>query len=237
MYEHIFSNHSLKPVHQYPVFTNSEGLVWPSVLLLFCFALFVFLKITAPSKLINTFRSSYSIQAIRQLERDEFNPFNPASFGLSLVFILMLNFFLYKVNSEFNQILTEQKDIWQFLFLLLITCLFLPFKFGIKKLLGFITDTTHLTNELFYNNLVINQSLGMILLPAMAIVELSGFNPLYTLITSFIIISVSYVIKLYRGIMFSLIENRIGLLQVFIYLCALEILPFLVFTKYIITTF
>lgn len=237
MYEHIFSNHSLKPVHRYPVFTNSEALIWPSVLLLFCFALIVFLKITAPSKLINTFRSSYSIQAIRQLEREEFNPFNPSSFGLSLVFLLMFNFFLYKVNSEFNQILTQQKDIWQFLFLMLITCLFLPFKFGMKKLVGIITDTSHLTNELFYNNLVINQSLGMILLPAMAVVELSGFNPLYTLITCLIIIAVSYLIKLYRGIMFSLIENRIGLLQVFIYLCALEILPFLVFTKYIITTF
>jgi hypothetical protein len=237
VYEHIFRNHYLRPLHEYPIFNNKEDLIWPSVLLLFCLTLFVILKISSPGKLINTFHSSYSLQAIKQMEREEFNPFNPVSFILSLNFILMLSFYVYKINNEFNHILTEQKDIWQFIFILTTLCAFLPLKYTIKKIIGFITDTTSLTNELFYNNLVINQSLGLILLPSMGIVELSGFNPLYTLITVTIIILISFVIKLYRGMIFSIIDNRIGILQVFVYLCALELLPFLVFIKFIITTF
>jgi len=237
VYEHIFRDHNLKPVHNFAVFNNGEDLIWPSALLLFCFMLFVLLRIASSNKLINTFRSSYSLQAIKQLEREEFNPFNPTSFILSLIFILMLGFFLYKINNEFNQILVEEEEHWQFAFILLLLCLFLPLKFGFKKLIGFITNTTSLNNELFYNNLVINQSLGLILLPSMAIVELSGFNPLYTLITSFILVAIGFLIKLYRGVIFSLFDNQIGLLQVFVYLCALELLPFLVFTKFIITTF
>ncbi len=116
-------------------------------------------------------------------------------------------------------------------------CLFLPVKFGLKKIIGFVSETPALTTELFYNNLVINQSLGLILLPIMAIIEFSRAGAFYVLIATSIIIASSMLIKLYRGLIFSLFENHIGLLQVFIYLCALEILPFLVFIKFIVINF
>jgi hypothetical protein len=116
-------------------------------------------------------------------------------------------------------------------------CFFLPVKFGLKKIIGFVSETPALTTELFYNNLVINQSLGLILLPIMAIIEFSRVGVIYVLIATSIIIATSMLIKLYRGLIFSLFENHIGLLQVFIYLCALEILPFLVFIKFIVINF
>jgi len=239
VYEHIFSGHNLKPVNDYPLFNNSSPLFWPSILLIICVALFVFLRITTFPKIISILRSSYSMQSVKQLEREEFNPFNPTSFVLSSLFVLMLSFFLYKVNGEFQQlqILKQKSDLSQFAFFILCVCIFLPIKFGIRKIVGHISNEPALTNEIFYNNLVINQTLGMILLPIMVIVEFSHLNPVYLLIATGIIIATSLCIKLYRGVVFSLFENHIGLLQVFIYLCALEILPFLVFLKFIMTNF
>lgn len=212
-------------------------MIWPSLIILFCFIILVYLRITSFQKMLNTIRSSYSMQAIKQLEREEFNPFNPTSFALSLLFILMLAFFLFKLNSEFGGVLMQRSEISQYLFFVLCICLFLPFKFGIKKIVGFVCDTPNLFNEIFYNNLVINQSLGVLLLPIMIVVEFSQVNPAYLLIATGILISMGLLMKLYRGVVFSLFDNHIGLLQVFIYLCALEILPFLVLLKFIITNF
>lgn len=238
MYEHIFNGHNLKPVDQYPLFNNSSPLIWPSVILIFCVGLFVFLRIATYPKILAILRSSYSMQSVRQLEREEFNPFNPVSFVLSLLFVLVFSFFLYKLNSEFKlQILTQRSDLAQYIFFATCVCVFLPLKFGIRKFIGLISDEPLLTNEIFYNNLVINQSLGILLLPIMVVIEFSHLKPAYLLIATGIIIAGSLCIKLYRGIVFSLFENHIGLLQVFIYLCALEILPFLVFLKFIITNF
>lgn len=221
------------------MFNNSSPLMWPSVILIFCIGLFVFLRITTYPKIVAILRSSYSIQSIKQLEREEFNPFNPTSFVLSLLFVMMLSFFLYKVNSEFPnlRILQQRTDLAQYTFFIICVCIYLPVKFGIRKAIGFIGNEKVLTNEIFYNNLVINQSLGILLLPIMVVVELSHVETVYPLIATAIIIASSLCIKLYRGIVFSLFENHIGLLQVFIYLCALEILPFLVFLKFIMTNF
>lgn len=237
MYNHIFNDHNLKPIHQYAIFNNSSQFIWPSVMIIFCFVVFIFLRITSYSKVINTFRSSYSIQSVRQLEREEFNPFNPASFSLSLLFILLFSFFIYKINGEFRYILTQKPSLTQYLFFVGCVCLFLPIKFGVRKLIGHISNQASLTNELFYNNLVINQSFGLLLLPIMVVVEFSKVGANYALIATLILFAATLVIKLYRGVLFSLFENHIGLLQVFIYLCALEILPFLVFIKFIISNF
>lgn len=237
MYEHIFYHHNLKPIHQYAVFNNSSPLIWPSVVIVLGFCIFIFLKITAYSKIVNTFRSSYSIQAVRQMEREEFNPFNPTSFALSFLYIMMLAFFLYKLNAQFGHILSQKSDLSQFLFFVLCICIFLPIKFGLKKIVAIITDTPDLSTELYYNNLVINQSLGLVMLPTMAVIEFSKINVIYVLIATIILLFTGMCMKLFRGIVFSLFENHIGLLQVFIYLCALEILPFLVFIKFIVTNF
>jgi hypothetical protein len=239
MYEHIFTDHNLKPINQYAIFNNSSPLVWPSVILILCVGLFVFLRVTSFSKVTAILRSSYSIQSIKQLEREEFNPFNPTSFVLSLLFVLMLSFFLYKINTEFSglRILQQRTDLAQYTFFIGCVCVYLPVKFGIRKVMGFVSNEGALTNEIFYNNLVINQTLGVVLLPIMIVVELSHISPAYLLIATGIIITTSLFIKLYRGIVFSLFENHIGLLQVFIYLCTLEILPFLVFLKFIMTNF
>jgi hypothetical protein len=207
--------------------------------MILCVGLFVFLRITAFSKVTAILRSSYSIQSIKQLEREEFNPFNPTSFILSLLFVLMLSFFLYKINDEFPgiRILQQRTDLAKYIFFIGCVCIYLPVKFGIRKVIGFVSNEGALTNEIFYNNLVINQTLGILLLPIMIVVELSHMRPAYLLIATGIIIATSLFVKLYRGIVFSLFENHIGLLQVFMYLCALEILPFLVFLKFIMTNF
>ncbi len=221
----------------YPIFNDSYTAVWPSLLMLFCFSIFIYLRVATPYKLAMTFRSSYNLQAIRQLEREEFNPLNPTSYALSILFVLMFAFFIYKLNYQFNIILQGKTPFLQYLFFIVATTVFHGLKYLLKMLVITVTNSYQLGTEIFYSNLVINQALGLILLPALVIVEFSGLSSPYFIISIGVILFFGFIIKVYRGLIFSLFENHVGLLQVFIYLCALEILPFLVFTKFIITNF
>lgn len=237
MYEHIFKNHNLKPINQFPIFNDGYTAVWPSLLILFCFSIFIYLRVVTPYKLAMTFRSSYNLQAIRQLEREEFNPLNPTSYALSILFLLMFSFYLYKLNVQLNLVLTDVKPFLQYVFFVVVTIVFNGLKYVLKQLVTLISDSQQLGTELFYSNLVINQAMGLVLMPALIVVEFSGITSPYLLISIGAVLFFGFIIKVYRGFIFSLFENHIGLLQVFIYLCALEILPFLVFTKFIITNF
>jgi len=235
--EHVFYDHLLKPIHEYPVFNSYQTLWWPSILILFCFSLFVYLRVAAPYKLVMTFRSSYNIQAIRQLEREEFNPLNPRSYVLSLLYLLLLSFYLFKVNDTFQYILKEQQPFTQYLFFIATCIVFHFIKFFLKWLIGLISNTGALTSELLYTNMVINQSVGIFLLPSIILLEFSVINTFYMLIGIGLLLLAGFLIKLTRGFIFGVFENQLGLLQVFIYICALELLPFLVFTKFIVTKF
>jgi hypothetical protein len=73
--------------------------------------------------------------------------------------------------------------------------------------------------------------------PCMVLAELSRFNPLVFLSAASVILLAMHVFKWYRGLVFALIENRVGLLQIFTYFCSLEILPVLVLVKFIIEKF
>ncbi len=71
----------------------------------------------------------------------------------------------------------------------------------------------------------------------MVLVELSTFNPLIFLSAASVILIAMQGFKWYKGLTYALVDNRVGLLQIFTYFCSLEILPVLVLVKFIIETF
>lgn len=110
-------------------------------------------------------------------------------------------------------------------------------KGALNKLLSVILNDARLIPEFVYSSFVISQTFGIFLFPCLILAEFSSFNPVVFLLVGGVILFMSQVFKWYRGILFGLIEHRVGLLQTFVYFCALEILPALVMVKFIIETF
>ena len=81
------------------------------------------------------------------------------------------------------------------------------------------------------------QALGLLLFPCMVLAELSKLNPMVFLSVATVIITIMMLVKWYRGIVFSLVDNRLGFLQIIAYFCSLEVLPVLVVAKFLIETF
>lgn len=110
-------------------------------------------------------------------------------------------------------------------------------KLIVNRLLSLFTDKRKLISEYTISSTLVNQSFGLFLFPFIVLMEFSPFSPIVFIAGAIIVLVVAVVLKWYRGLIMGLIEERIGLLQIFSYFCGLEILPVFVLVKYIIETF
>lgn len=236
-YEPLFKDHLLKPIHDTAIFNNAQILFWPSVVLFIVLCLLVLLKATSPQKTFRVLNAAYSLQVARQIEREDYGPLKRVSIVLSAVFVLITAFLFYKLNLFFGSILDKNGGLFQYLFFVMVIILVYSVKLIMAKIIGFITQTSNIFSEYINNTLIINQSVGVILLPVMIIAELSPVNPVWIVFPATLFLVLGYALRLYRGFLFAGIENGVGLLQLFVYLCALEILPLLVLIKFLVVNF
>ena len=236
-YEPVFKNHLLKPIHDTAIFNNSQQLYWPSVVLFVVLCLLVLLKATSPQKTFRVLNAAYSLQVARQIEREDYGPLKRVSIVLSVVFVLITAFLFYKLNLIFGSVLSKNGGLFQYLFFVLIIVLVYSVKLIVAGIIGYVTQTSLVFNEYINNTLIINQSIGVILFPVMVIVELSHINPVWVVLPAALFLVLGYLLRLYRGFLFAGIEQGMGLLQLFVYLCALEILPLLVLIKFLVVNF
>lgn len=233
-YEPLFKNHLLKPVHDTAIFNNIQTLYWPSIILFIALCLLVLLKVTSPQRTFRVLNAAYSLQVARQIEREDYGPLKRVSLVLSTVFVLITAFLLYKVNLIFGSVLYGNSGLFQYLFFVLVIMVAYTVKLVSASVIGYVTETKNVLSEYINNTLIINQSIGVILLPVMIILELSPVNPIWIVFPATLFLIFGYVLRLYRGFIFAGIEYGIGLLQLFVYLCALEILPLLVLIKFLV---
>jgi hypothetical protein len=234
--QHIFYGHLLPKSHALPEPRIAYELVWPSVFFLICFALLVLVKVTAFSRVVKIIQSCFSMQSLRQLEREEYS-LKFYSVALQLFFLVNLAFFIYKVNDAYHFVVNDWSPFSRFSFFFIITLIVFAARLGFNRVLAVMLNDNRLIPEFVYSSTVISQTLGLLLFPLMLLAELSRFNNLVFLSVACVILLSMQVFRWYRGIVFALIENRVGLLQIFTYFCSLEILPVLVLVKFIIQKF
>lgn len=232
--EHIFCQHLLQRQHQEAIPLNAYDLVWPSVFILSGLALLVVLKTSAFNQVVRVVQSCFSMQTLRQLERDEYNPFKFYAIALSLFFLFNFSFYIYKLNQVFKLVFVEQGALVQFSLILLITVVVFSIKNGFSRLFAVFIEDHKLIPEYTYSSFMITQTLGLLLFPCIVLSELSPFNNLLFLSIATVILITLQAFKWYRGLVFAFIDSKVGFLQIFTYFCSLEILPVLVLVKFII---
>lgn len=235
--EHIFYDHLLQRQQELPLLRISNEQFWPSLVLLAGLTLLALVRFGTPSRLLRIVQSTFSNQAFQQLGREETNPFKFHSLALTLIFLLNLSFLFYKINSLYKFVLVESSYFIQFLFFLGLVVLVFVLKFLLIRSLGFFTATRRLVAEYTTSSILVCQSFGLFLFPLMVLMEFSPFNPLVFISGAAIVLLAAVLLRWYRGMVMGLLQERIGLLQIFSYFCSLEILPIVVLVKYIIETF
>jgi len=235
--EHIFSDHLLRPNHHEAVLYTNTELVWPSLLFIVCLFLLAVVKYRAFPRVLRIVQSTFSPQILQQLEREETNALKFYSLALHAFFFFNLTFLLYKINEMHGLVFTDKSSFVQFALFLLIILLLSGGKIILNGFISMVTGERRLVSDYVISSSLVNQTCGLFLFPWIVLLQFSRLNPSLPILGAVIFVGMAVFLKWYRGLMMGLVEQRIGLLQIFSYFCGLEILPLLVMVKYIIETF
>ncbi len=233
---HIFSNHLLVPLQSRPEVNHATELVWPSVYLFICLFLLAYIKAGSFSRVVRIIQSTFSKQILQQLEREELNASKIHSVGLTVFFLLNLAFLTYKINSLHDLVLHGTDSLLQYLFFVILILFLFACKQLSLRMLALITDRRRLVTDVRTSATLLNQTFGLLIFPFLVFSEFTNWNPRYFLGSALVILTFSLFLKWYRGLMMSLVEERIGLLQIFSYFCGLEVLPLLTVVKFVVET-
>jgi Domain of unknown function (DUF4271) len=231
---HILYHHLLQRQNDLPIIRTSLVSIWPSIFLLICLVILVVLRVTSYQKVIKIMQAIFNFKTAKSIDGEEYKFFKLSSILLNVFFIFNMAFLCYKLNSIYRLILVKWSGVMQLLFFILFMLLF---KFLLNRLLLFISNNHKVVSEYNLIGSLINQTFALFIFPFVVLLQFSKYNSIFFLFCALVILASAEIYKWYRGFLISLIEQRIGLLQIFTYFCALEILPGLILLKYIIETF
>lgn len=233
----VFYGHSLIKKHDSPIFNSSNPTYWPGVILFSIFSVFVLIRISEPKKIIKIFTSVFSLQEAKQLFREEFKLTKRVSVLLGVSFILIMALLVQFVNQYFGLILDEYTQLKQFVFFTVVISLMYLIKFISNYLLAFITSNEELGKEYLFNVYVFSQTIGIVLFPIVICLQFTKYPEEWFLYPAMIICGGFYALRMFRGFVLSASEQNVGILYIFLYLCALEILPLLILIKFLLVNF
>jgi hypothetical protein len=236
--ESLFADNLLKPIHEYPIFSNATIIIWPLIVFLVVLIIYVSASISNPKKFFDLLSSSFSLQASKQLFREDYKLNKRIPIFFTINFILVFSFLAFKTNEYFNKALvSEYSTIIQYLFFVTIVLMAYSTKFLVISFLSFFLKIEDLGREYLFNVLVFCHSLSFIIYPFVIFLQFSKVPSHYFLYPALIISGGFYLLRLIRTLYIAYAEQNIRIIHIFMYLCALEILPLLLLVKFLFLNF
>ncbi len=156
------------------------------------------------------------------------------SLVLDFIYLIVFSVFLYELVDFKGYSIPGTSGIRFFLVLFNIVVLYMLFRFIMLKVMGFLFLSRNLFSEYLHNTFVVNKGLGIVLFP---LVVMAHYLPhvlmpaiLIAGIAAFLIALFWKMIRAYQII----IRKDILIFYLILYLCTLEILPFLLGYKFVI---
>jgi hypothetical protein len=227
----LFQNHELAPQHVEPVlhFTNYDYIV--ALVLFLSFCSFVWLYVTNQKRLEQLIKGFYLSRSGNQLSRDEYTVSKRVGFLLSLLFLLTIPLFAGQVIEYLGITIASGRGS---LYLSIIIGLVLMYllKFMVIRLSGYIFKVGKEALDYSSAMFVFIHILGLFMLPVVICLEfVKQVNPLVFIYTGCFFILGFLCMRLLRGMVIGISSNRVSKFYLFLYLCTLEIIPFVILVK------
>jgi len=231
----LYKGHELKPVHQAPMEINDVKPDWLFLILVLLIALLAYMKIFYSKFLNRMLVAVFNNHLTNQIVRDESLLVQRASIILSVLFNVAAALLLYIISIRDDWSLGGMgPGFLRFLFLALLVSMVLAFKFVVLKICGYLFHHERETAAYIFNIFLINNLLGLILIPFVALMVFGQIVGLSILIKAAVVVAaVAYLYRLFRGVLIGFSVPSVSLFYLFLYLCALEIAPLSVLIKLI----
>ena len=233
-YQHVFIAHSLKPTNKNAIPFVASPPIWPAFIILFAFVLLVYLRVTYVRKISTLLKSFFTLQACRQLEREDYRLTRRTSVILSFIYLIIVSVFFYQYNFHFRFVKLRFEPIVQFQLIFLFFCIFCLIKILINSLLGFILLANKQAQEYNFSIFLNSQAIGLFLLPVVVCAQYLNFLLEFNLFFGLGIILFFYVLRLIKGVQIVLESRKASLFHLFLYICTLEILPLVVLATFLL---
>ncbi len=226
----IFQAHQLQPDDFHIIQFRKEQPDWILAIIMVCFILLAWVQVFYPKRVLQIFRAPFSKRFINQLTRDG-NLFKERIvIALGIVYILTYALMLFELNEQILGFSVPGLSRVSLYWLIVIVYVgFLTAKVALVQLLGAIFKTRETTGNYLLNLLIFALLSGPVLLTALVfIIYLKLVILLYICLFIFALL---LVFRFMRGFFIGMALTKFSYLFLFVYLCSLEILPFLVLIK------
>jgi len=152
---------------------------------------------------------------------------------LYLFYFISFAFYLLIIERHFTLFPYNLKTPILLLFNVAVLLMLFFARLALNSVIGNTFRQTDLFREYTYNVFVFNKLLGISIVPFLFLINYStGSIRIILIWTSLVLVGAVGILRVMRGIVFS-IKKDVSLFYLFLYLCALEILPILVLFKWI----
>jgi Domain of unknown function (DUF4271) len=227
----LFEGHLLEKKTDEPRlhFTNFDYSV--AAILFIAFALFVWLYASNRKRLNQVFKGFYMSRFTSQLGRDDLSLGNRVTIFLACLFIITFSLFITQTANYYGYI----ENITQTGFFMR-TAAFIVIAYGAKMLVirffGFVFQNQKESNDYSVMIFLFCNMLGMFLLPVViCLAFVVDVSPLVFIYSGLGIFALFLCIRLFKGIIIGFNSVRVSGFYLFLYLCTLEILPFVIGIK------
>lgn len=231
----LFQNHLLAIKNPQPKIHTTSYDYWVTGILMFLYILFVWMYVSNYKKLSQIIKGIYINHNSNQMSREDLSIGNRVSVFLSIFFILTLTLFISRVLSyfDFHPSPFGQDNV---VVLNIITAIIITIAYGIKfasiKLLGYIFKAQKEASEYMMTIFLFCNTLGLFMLPLIVcLTYVKQVSPIVFIYAGIGFIIIFFSIRLVRGLFLGLNRLEISKIYLFMYLCALEILPIIIIIK------
>jgi hypothetical protein len=208
-----------------------------SIILVLAFILFVIVKVFSPRKLNQMFIAFIKPAAMKQLLREEYAFSNRSSVLLLIIFLIIFPLFAFQASGHFMNTfslfgLSHSQTVEAYL-------LILAFVLGtyLIKIAGirFLSSSVGLRSEgseYIYTILLFNKVAGLVVFPLVLLIAFARqLNSTYALWFGLVFLAILLAYRVLRLIQIGFSATGASIFYLFLYLCTLEILPFIVLIK------
>ena len=229
----LFTHHLLTPSSNQPEWKVPDTGYWVPGILFFCFTVYVYLKTQYNKRFNELLNVFFSNRTLSKFSREEYALNNRLSLGMMLVFILTISLFLYQLNFKYKWMpITYGYEFWAYIkIMLIVSGLFFSKNFVIR-ILGVIFNKPQEAEEQIFNIFLFNKVLGLFLFPVIAGIAFAdiAYRNLF-LYSAAILLSIIFIYRLLRSFSSYITDPNFSKFYLFMYLCALEIIPLVVVIK------
>lgn len=204
---------------------------WQVLVLSFSVLIIAFVRISGKHFFRNLYSGLISRPIFRQLLRDGQLIPQVGKIPLLLAFLLVITVFIFQLNGRYAFITFPDRSgiAMNAMIVFILLGVFEVSRFILMQVTGFIFKTGWIVREFITNNIFFHTLSTFLVLPLLIISIYARTNLI--LIFAAGILGFLFIIRLMRGVLIAFEVRSYSGFQIFLYLCALEILPVFILIK------